>query len=326
MSPVAHYSLDRAFYELWLDVDLSYTCAFFDRPTDSLEVAQQAKHRLVCRKLMLRTGLQVVEAGGGWGGLALYMARHYGVRVRSFNICHEQVEYARERARSEGLDRLVEFVHSDFGGITGRYDVFVSVGMFEHVTERRFVEFGRVISRSLNENGVGLIHTIGRDIAARPNRWIVERVFPGAYPPSLAELTSVIGNAGMSVVDIENLRWHYWRTLHCWLDRYEQAVGYVSDRLGEAFSRAWLLYLNGSAAAFESGSLQLFQVVFFPARARHAQVSRAHLYTQNLPQMHAFLADHASAYPARRAVESLGADGVSHLATPPSMSLRASSK
>jgi cyclopropane-fatty-acyl-phospholipid synthase len=130
-----HYDIGNDFYQLWLDQDLVYTCAYFPKATASLEEAQQAKMEYVCRKLRLQPGETVVEAGCGWGALALYMARHYGVRVRAYNLSHEQIAYARERASREGLDRLVEFIEDDYCAIDGCYDAFVSVGMLRNLHE-----------------------------------------------------------------------------------------------------------------------------------------------------------------------------------------------
>ncbi len=158
-----HYDISNAFYQLWLDPELVYTCAYFPTPTTNLEEAQQAKMDYVCRKLRLKSGETVVEAGCGWGALTRYMAKHYGVKVRAYNISHEQIVYARERAKKEGLSKLVEFIEEDFRNITGRYGAFVSVGMLEHVGKAHYVELGAVIDRCLSSSGRGLLHSIGRD-------------------------------------------------------------------------------------------------------------------------------------------------------------------
>src|SRR5438093_1204494 len=158
-----HYDIHTDFYKLWLDPQLLYTCAYYPSPSDSLEDAQVAKMHYVCRKVRLQPGEQVVEAGCGWGALALHMARHYGVRVRAFNISHEQIVYARRRAVEEGLSHRVEFVEDDYRNIAGKYDVFMSVGMLEHVGTGNFRELGKVIDRSLHSTGRGFLHSIGRN-------------------------------------------------------------------------------------------------------------------------------------------------------------------
>jgi cyclopropane-fatty-acyl-phospholipid synthase len=271
-----HYDLGNDFYRLWLDEQMLYTCAFFPRPDSSLEAAQVAKMERVCRKLRLRPGESVVEAGCGWGAMALHMARHYGVKVLAYNVSREQIRYARERAEREGLAERVEFVEDDYRRISGRFDAFVSVGMLEHVGLERYPDLGRVIRGCLHpEHGRGLLHFIGRDQPRPLNAWIRRHIFPGAYPPTLTEVFRwVMEPATLSVLDVENLRPHYARTLAHWRERFEAAQGDVAARYGADFSRAWHLYLAGSEAGFRVGSLQLFQVVFAPEETRDVAWSR----------------------------------------------------
>lgn len=261
-----HYDLGNDFYAQWLDPDLLYTCAYFASPGLSLERAQSAKLELVCRKLQLRPGEVVVEAGCGWGALALYMARHYGVSVKAFNISREQITFARDRARREGLAGRVEFIEDDYRNVSGQCDAFASVGMLEHVGLRHFHLLSSVLKRVVRrDGGRGLLHFIGRDAPRPLNLWIRRRIFPGAYPPTLAEVTTgVLEPADMSVVDVENLRLHYARTLSCWGERFAAARNQIRAQYGDEFPRAWELYLAGSRAAFAAGWMQLFQVVFAP--------------------------------------------------------------
>jgi cyclopropane-fatty-acyl-phospholipid synthase len=275
-----HYDLGNDFYALWLDRQLVYTCAYFEAPGVPLEEAQVAKMDHVCRKLGLRPGETVLEAGAGWGALALHMARHYGVRVRAFNVSHQQVAHARERARAEGLADRVEFVEDDYRRLDGRCDVFVSVGMLEHVGRRSYRELAGVIERCLDrERGRGLLHFIGRDRPRPLNAWITRHIFPGAYAPTLAEATrGVLEPAGLCAIDVENLRPHYELTLRYWRERYERAVAEGRVGAGERFRRLWHLYLAGSEAAFRTGSLQLFQVTFAPAGAGGIPWTRRGLY------------------------------------------------
>lgn len=258
-----HYDLGNEFYRLWLDREMVYTCAYFPTPDVSLEDAQLAKLDLVCRKLALRPGERVVEAGCGWGSLALFMAKRYGVTVRAFNLSTEQVAYARERARREGFDARVEFVEDDYRNMQGQYDVFVSVGMLEHVGKADYPTLSAVIDRSLLPHGRGLLHFIGRDRPAPLNPWIRRRIFPGGYPPSLREVSELmLEPQAFSVLDVENLRLHYAKTLEHWLARFNDAASQVRRIADDPFVRAWQLYLAGSQAAFLTGSMQLFQVVF----------------------------------------------------------------
>ncbi|MDZ7787006.1 MAG: cyclopropane-fatty-acyl-phospholipid synthase family protein [Halofilum sp. (in: g-proteobacteria)] len=257
-----HYDLGNEFYRLWLDrAAMQYTCAYYEEPGLTLEQAQLAKLEHVCRKLALQPGQQVVELGCGWGGLARYMAREYGVSVRAFNISREQVEYAREQAAREGLDDRVEYVLDDYRNISGEYDAFVSVGMLEHVGTSNYSTVARLIREHLRKDGLALIHTIGRNRQAGINAWIEKRIFPGAYPPSITQLTGLAEAGPLSVLDIENLRLHYAETLTDWLARYEDNIDQVRDMYDEHFVRAWRLYLSGSIAAFRASSLQLFQMV-----------------------------------------------------------------
>jgi cyclopropane-fatty-acyl-phospholipid synthase len=260
-----HYDIGDDFYRLWLDREMVYTCAFFPSPAVSLEEAQAAKLELVCRKLWLKPGETVVEAGCGWGALALYMARHYGVTVKAYNVSHEQIRTARQRAKAEGLEARVEFIEDDYRAIRGRFDVFASVGMLEHVGADHYRQLGEVIHGCLRPGGRGILHTIGRDYPGCLNAWIERRIFPGAYAPSLREIMQVLEPRSFSVLDVENLRLHYALTLQHWHERFEAVAPRVEAMFDAAFVRAWRLYLVGSLAAFRTGSLQLFQVLF----ARH---------------------------------------------------------
>jgi cyclopropane-fatty-acyl-phospholipid synthase len=275
-----HYDLGNDFYKLWLDRELVYTCAYFARPDMSLDEAQEAKLDLVCRKLQLRPGDSVVEAGCGWGALALHMAKRYGARVRAFNVSREQLAFARERARQEGLSSQVEFIDDDYRNVSGTFDVFVSVGMLEHVGLSRFDAFSEVVRRSLRrDGGRGLLHFIGRDTPCALNAWIKRRIFPGGYTPTLAEVAGgVLGPAGMSVVDVENLRLHYARTLELWAAKFQAAKDSVRETYGEEFTRAWELYLAGSQSAFATGWMQLFQIVFAPRESAPPFLTRDVLF------------------------------------------------
>jgi cyclopropane-fatty-acyl-phospholipid synthase len=275
-----HYDIGNDFYALWLGGTMAYTCAYYPTPSATLNEAQVAKMDHVCRKLQLKAGESVVEAGCGWGALALHMARHYGVRVRAYNISHEQIVYARARAVREGLAGRVEYVQDDYRNIEGRYDAFVSVGMLEHVGLKNYPALGQVVARCLAGHGRGLIHSIGRNCPARLQPWIEKRIFPGAYPPTLAEMSRIFEPWNFSILDVENLRLHYAQTLRHWLALYEGAAERVRGMFDEKFVRMWRLYLAGSVAGFTTGSLQLFQVVFAPGESNDVPLTRAHLYSR----------------------------------------------
>ncbi|NQV28789.1 MAG: class I SAM-dependent methyltransferase [Rhodopirellula sp.] len=257
-----HYDLGNDFYRLWLDEQLIYTCAYFPTPDVSLEEAQAAKLDLVCRKLNLKPGQQVIEAGCGWGALALHMARHYGVRVQAYNISHEQIVFARDRAKAAGLADRVEFIEDDWRNMTGNCDAFVSVGMLEHVGPENYRLLGQRINDVLRPHGSGLIHTIGRDVPGNMDCWVEKFIFPGAAPPSLGQMMEILEPQGFVTLDVENLRLHYAKTLEHWLSRFEEHADEIQEMFDESFVRAWRLYLSGSIATFRKAGLQLFQVLF----------------------------------------------------------------
>jgi cyclopropane-fatty-acyl-phospholipid synthase len=273
-----HYDIGNQFYSLWLGETMAYTCAYFPTQETGLDAAQRAKMDHVCRKLRLRAGETVVEAGCGWGSLALHMARHYGVKVRAFNISKEQIAFARERARAEKLDGQVEFVEDDYRNIRGSYDAFVSVGMLEHVGVEHFPALGTVIDGCLRPSGRGLIHSIGRNRAQPMHPWIDRRIFPGAEPPSLRQMMDIFEAHQFSVLDVENLRLHYAKTLDHWWRLFEDARERVAGMFDEKFVRMWRVYLLGSKATFSVGQLQLFQVLFAPQRNNQIAWTRDHLY------------------------------------------------
>jgi cyclopropane-fatty-acyl-phospholipid synthase len=275
-----HYDLGNDFYQLWLDEAMVYTCAYFEAPGQSLDAAQRAKLEYVCRKLRLRPGEHVVEAGCGWGALAIHMARYYGVTVDACNISAPQLEFARERAQRLGVGDRVSFINADYRDVDRRADAFVSIGMLEHVGIEHYATLGRVIDRVLDgRHGRALVHFIGRNRPLEFNPWIARYIFPGAYAPTLAEmLPGVCEDVNLSVVDVENLRLHYAETLRHWLARFEAHAGDIAGRFDDRFVRMWRLYLAGARAGFLSGDLQLFQVLVERATDNSRPWTRAGLY------------------------------------------------
>jgi cyclopropane-fatty-acyl-phospholipid synthase len=273
-----HYDLGNDFYRLWLDRRMAYTCAYFPVPEATLEEAQLAKMEHVARKVWVRPGDRVVEAGCGWGTLALHLAGRHGAHVTAYNISSEQVRYARELAKAEGLSDRVEFREDDYRNIRGEYDVFLSVGMLEHVGPENHAELGRVIDRSLGPGGRGLIHSIGR-VQRRPmDPWSEARIFPGCYPPTLEEMVGIVTPHGFALLDVENLRQHYERTLAHWLERFERTASTVEQSFDRDFVRTWRLYLAGAMASFRVGHLQLWQLAFARERLNDLPWTRARLH------------------------------------------------
>jgi cyclopropane-fatty-acyl-phospholipid synthase len=274
-----HYDLGNEFYSLWLGETMAYTCAYYPTAQATLDQAQVAKMDHVCRKLRITSADSVVEAGCGWGSLALHIASRYGAKVRAFNISKEQIAYARDRARQQGLQNRVEFVEDDYRNISGACDVFVSIGMLEHVGIENYPELGRLAQRSMTGAGRGLIHSIGRNQPGSLHPWIERRIFPGAQPPSIGEMMQIFEPANLSVLDVENIRQHYAMTLRHWLENYENAIESVRKTFAdEFFVRMWRWYLAGSIAAFETGTLQLFQVLFTKAKNNAIPLTRDFMY------------------------------------------------
>jgi cyclopropane-fatty-acyl-phospholipid synthase len=281
----AHYDLGNDFYAMWLDKEaMQYTCAYFHDFKDSIEKAQIQKLEHVCRKLQLKKGMTVVEAGCGWGGLALYAARKYGVQMKSYNISKEQIEYARERQKKLKIpESQIEYIHDDYRTIGSKgeqYDRFVSVGMLEHVGLENYGGLYDIIRKVVKPRSLALVHSIGRAVPAKPDPWLEKYIFPGAYIPSLSEMISPIEKAhsDLHVVDVENLRYHYALTLDAWSERFEKNVKKIRDQYGEAFVRMFRLYLRSAAAGFRHDQLMLFQVVMANGRDNQAPLTRKHLY------------------------------------------------
>ena len=273
-----HYDLGNNFYRLWLDPQMIYSCAYFPSPDATLEAAQEAKMEHICRKLRLRPGERVADIGSGWGTLALHMAARHGVHVSGFNISREQIAAARQRADKMGLSGRVEFIEADYRDIRGQFDAFVSVGMLEHVGRPYLKDMGRAIHRMLDTSGRGLLHFIGRNHREPMSPWIRKRIFPGTYLPTVREVLESLEPGDFSVLDVENLRPHYARTLEHWLERFEESAGVVAGQFGPEFVRTWRLYLASAIAGFRTGRLQLFQVLFARGGWHDYPWTRAHLY------------------------------------------------
>ena len=284
----AHYDLSNNFFEHWLDTEMQYTCAYFDSPHDSLETAQLRKMDRVCQKLALAPGETVVEAGGGWGGLALHMARKYRVRVRSFNISSEQIAFARSRARQFGIaaDQL-EYIEDDYRNIpqhVAQCDKFASICMLEHVGRENIGGLLEIVSKTVRDKGLALLQFISRTKpSAFPNPWLEQRVFPGYYNPSLAEVIAAVESftEPMHVLDVENMRYHYALTLRHWLERLERSGDIIANTFGEPILRMFRLYLAGGLADFTEGrGTMVYQLLLGAGADNEAALHRARRLTE----------------------------------------------
>lgn len=256
-----HYDISNELYRVFLDEDLQYSCAYYETGAETLEEAQDAKKELIAAKLCLRPGLSVLDIGCGWGGLALHLARTRSVNVRGITLSQAQLPVARVRAQAQNLAAQTEFVLEDYRGTKGAFDRIVSVGMFEHVGRGHYDEFFRKIASLLAEDGVALLHTIGRaDGAGATSPWIDRYIFPGGYIPALSEIMPAVERAGLYVTDIEVWRLHYAYTLRAWRERFEARLDDVRAMFDERFCRLWRFYLAASEAAFRYGGHEVFQI------------------------------------------------------------------
>lgn len=256
-----HYDLSGELYDLFLDADRQYSCAYFRTGNDSLEAAQDNKKRHIGAKLLLNPGAKVLDIGSGWGGLGLYLARAGAGEVHGVTLSTEQHELSNRRAAEAGLSNRVKFHLRDYREQTGKFDRIVSVGMFEHVGVRHYPEFFAKVRDLLADDGVALLHSIGRsDGPGVTNPWVRKYIFPGGYAPALSEVLPVVERAGLWVTDIEILRLHYADTLREWRRRFNRARDQIRKIYDERFCRMWEFYLAGSEVAFRREGLMVFQM------------------------------------------------------------------
>ncbi|MDD1016201.1 C17 cyclopropane fatty acid synthase CfaB [Pseudomonas rubra] len=264
-----HYDLSNAFYQLWLDSDMAYSCAYFRSATNTLEQAQQNKFEHLCRKLRLREGDYLLDVGCGWGGLARYAAREFGAKVFGITLSKEQLKLGRKRVKEEGLEGQVELQILDYRDLPqdGRFDKVVSVGMFEHVGHANLALycqrlFGAVRAGGLVMNhGITARHTDGRPVGRGAGSFIGRYVFPHGELPHLSMISAYISEAGLEIVDVESLRLHYARTLEHWSNRLEAQLDKAGKLVPEKALRIWRLYLAGCSYAFAKGWINLHQIL-----------------------------------------------------------------
>jgi cyclopropane-fatty-acyl-phospholipid synthase len=256
-----HYDLDARLYQLFLDSDRQYSCAYFEYPGQSLDDAQTAKKRHIAAKLLPEDGVTVLDIGCGFGGLALYLAGVAGARVIGVTLSEEQFAVAKNRARQAGLADRVEFRLQDYRDVSETFDRIVSVGMFEHVGVDRYDEFFTKVRGLLKADGVTLLHSIGRNsVPGATNPWIRKYIFPGGYIPSLSEVLPAVERSGVYVTDIEILRLHYAETLRAWRERFMARRDEAAKLYDERFCRMWEFYLAGSETSFRVDGNMVMQL------------------------------------------------------------------
>jgi len=256
-----HYDLSGALFDLFLDPDRQYSCAYFEQPKMTLEAAQTAKKRHIAAKLRLdRPGLKVLDIGSGWGGLALDLARAAKADVLGVTLSTEQLAMANARAQASGLADRCRFELADYRAITGPFDRVVSVGMFEHVGVKYYDAFFAKLRDLMAPDGVALLHTIGRsDGPGSTNAWLAKYIFPGGYSPAMSEVLRAIERSGLYVTDVEVLRLHYAETLKEWRARFRRNWAKAAALYDERFCRMWEFYLAGCEMAFRHDHMAVFQ-------------------------------------------------------------------
>jgi cyclopropane-fatty-acyl-phospholipid synthase len=264
-----HYDLGNAFYKLFLDEGMQYSCAYFLDDSDSLEEAQRNKLRLIAAKLDLKPGLRILDIGSGWGDLALYLATMEEVDVTGVTLSTEQHALANEKAQRAGLGNRVRFELQDYRNVAGRFDRIVSVGMFEHVGVHHYGEFFAKINELIADDGLMLLHSIGHmSPPGTASPWLRKYIFPGAYSPALSEVFAAVEQASLWVTDLEFLRLHYAKTLAHWCRRFEANRARIAEMYDERFCRMWEFYLISAEMMFRTGSQLVFHMQL--ARRRDA--------------------------------------------------------
>jgi len=256
-----HYDLDQRLYALFLDADRQYSCAYFEHPEQSLDDAQVAKKRHIAAKLLVDPGARVLDIGCGWGGLALYLAEMCGARLCGITLSQEQLALARTRADEKRLAGMVQFRLQDYRDIAERFDRIASIGMLEHVGVNHYDAFFRKCAGLLSDDGVMLLHAIGRSEGRGvTNPWIEKYIFPGGYIPALSEVTPAIERSGLLITDIEILRLHYAETLKAWRERFLAHRDDLAKLYDTRFIRMWEFYLAASEMAFREQAMMVFQI------------------------------------------------------------------
>ena len=282
-----HYDIGNDFYFLWLDPTLTYSCAYFKKESDTLEQAQLQKYEHISKKLQLKPGETLVDMGCGWGGMMFYAAQNYGVKCEGYTLSAEQYNYLVDEIRKRNLADLVKIYLKDYRMAEGKFDKFVSIGMFEHVGKKFYPIFFEVVKKLLKPGGTGLLQTIGSSKDKPSDPWITKYIFPGGFIPALQVIINIMNQKDLVFFDIEDLRIHYGKTLDKWLEGFEGNIdkikGVLIKSLGsgekaEEFLRMWRLYLNASSVSFKKGNNRLYQITFSNGLNNELPLTREYIY------------------------------------------------
>lgn len=275
-----HYDRGDEFYALYLDKTMTYSCAYFVKPDDSLEQAQLNKYEHIARKLLLKPNESLLDIGCGWGGMLIYAARKYGITGVGITLSKNQFEYANRKIEELGLQNQLKVLYQDYRELDDKFDKIVSIGMMEHVGKKFIPTFIQKASDLLKTGGLALLHTIGKDTPSAVDLWTFNYIFPGAYIPTLQEIVKEMGKTGFSILDVENLRLHYAKTLEKWAENFEENIEKIRKLFDETFVRQWRLFLNSTAAGFKYGDSRLFQILVSKGLDNTLPVTRAHVYQE----------------------------------------------
>ena len=256
-----HYDISEKLYDLFLDSNRQYSCAYFKNENESLEKAQENKIDHIIKKLNIKSDQKILDIGSGWGTLAINIAQKTKASVTGITLSENQLKYSNNKAKELNLANQVEFKLMDYRELNEKFDRIVSVGMFEHVGRKFYKEYFEIVSNLLKEKGVALIHTIGSSNPPRdPQPWITKYIFPGGYTPSLSQIARPIEDSGLIISDMEILRMHYSHTLRHWKERFLSKKETVLEMFDEKFYRMWEFYLASCEMAFKWGDLVVFQL------------------------------------------------------------------
>ncbi len=276
-----HYDISNGFYKLWLDKSLTYSCAYFRKTGDSLEKAQDQKVDHLLRKLQLKKGMRMLDIGCGWGTLLIRAAKKYGVTGMGITLSENQCKHAKQAAKKAGVEKQVKFKllnYQDLAEQNEKFDRIISVGMFEHVGQNNHADYFKAVDTMLKPGSISVLHTITHTHETPADPWIDKYIFPGGYIPSIRETIARLPRHEFQLIDYENLRIHYAKTLDEWWRRFEKNKSKILKMYDEKFYRMWRLYLASSSAAFRYGDLSLSQFVFTKGLNNSLPLTREFLY------------------------------------------------